>query len=223
LLGVALPTEREAQPLQVAANARHGDPRTWLTGRVNADDQVERRPRDRAATRQSLLDAARALFAERGYDRTTLRQVAEKAGVDAALVARYFGGKEGLYLAVFNTEKVPVHTGDPRDLARRLMIRWDEAGPGPMVQALMRPELDEALRDRMLAYMEERMLGPTVAELERAGVPDARLRAELLMAGLVGVGVIRKSGSLTALSEASTEKVLELLGLELDGLLPTPD
>jgi hypothetical protein len=75
----------------------------------------------------------------------------------------------------------------------------------------------------MLAYMEERMLGPTVAELERAGVPDARLRAELLMAGLVGVGVIRKSGSLTALSEASTEKVLELLGLELDGLLPTPD
>jgi len=186
---------------------------------VTTTEKPERRPRDREATRQALLDSARSLFAQRGYDRTTLRQVAEQAGVDAALVARYFGGKEGLYLAVFAAERLPEPSGDPRDLAERLMRRWDEAGPGPMVQALLRPELDDAVRTRMLDYMEERMLGPAVAELERAGVPDARLRAELLMAGLVGVGVIRNAGSLPALSEVPREQLLELIRVQLDALV----
>src|SRR5262245_670386 len=57
------------------------------------------RRRDAAASRKALLDAARALFGERGYDRTTLRDIGDRAGVDAALVARYYGNKAGLYLA----------------------------------------------------------------------------------------------------------------------------
>jgi len=56
------------------------------------------RRRDADATRQAILDAAKAQFASLGYDRAVLRDIAGDAGVDVALVARYFGGKEGLFL-----------------------------------------------------------------------------------------------------------------------------
>ncbi|CUU54817.1 regulatory protein, tetR family [Parafrankia irregularis] len=58
------------------------------------------RRRDAARSRQALLSAAADLFAERGYAGTAIRSVGDRAGVDPALIARYFGGKEGLYQAV---------------------------------------------------------------------------------------------------------------------------
>jgi|JI10StandDraft_1071094.scaffolds.fasta_scaffold91986_3 AcrR family transcriptional regulator len=50
-----------------------------------------------AQTRQRLVDAAEELFANLGYAATGLREVAAAAGVNVALVKRYFGGKEGLF------------------------------------------------------------------------------------------------------------------------------
>ena len=58
------------------------------------------RRRDAAATQQALLDAAAKLFAERGFDRTTVRDIAGEAGVNQALLFRYFGTKEALFEAV---------------------------------------------------------------------------------------------------------------------------
>ena len=60
---------------------------------------LERSPRrrDAQATRAAILEAAKAQFAALGYDSATLREIAAGAGVDVALVARYFGGKEGLF------------------------------------------------------------------------------------------------------------------------------
>src|SRR5690606_4652816 len=58
-----------------------------------------RRP-GRQNTREAVLKAAREAFAEAGYDRTSVRQVAAAAGVDTALVHHYFGTKEQLFQAV---------------------------------------------------------------------------------------------------------------------------
>lgn len=63
---------------------------------------VQLRPRNAAATRAALLQAARTRFANFGYDATSLRDVAADAGVDAALVARYFGSKDELFAAALN-------------------------------------------------------------------------------------------------------------------------
>ena len=52
--------------------------------------------KDRAATEARILDAARAVFARRGYDAAGLREIAEKAQANLSLISRYFGGKEGL-------------------------------------------------------------------------------------------------------------------------------
>jgi len=52
-----------------------------------------------AGTRRAILGAARTTFAARGYEQTTIRAVAARAGVDASMVMRYFGSKAGLFTA----------------------------------------------------------------------------------------------------------------------------
>jgi AcrR family transcriptional regulator len=56
------------------------------------------RKRDAEATRAAILEAAKTQFALLGYDCTALRDIARAAGFDVALVKRYFGGKEALFL-----------------------------------------------------------------------------------------------------------------------------
>src|SRR3954471_24536430 len=96
-----------------------------------------RRARDAVATRRALLQAAGALFHERGYERTTVREIGERAGVDAALIARYFGGKEGLYLASLAEAPLPAAGGDPQVLAERVLRRTDARGMGPVSLAMV--------------------------------------------------------------------------------------
>lgn len=58
------------------------------------------RKRDREATASALLDAGKQVFAERGFDAATTREIAARAGVNEQLIQRYFSGKAGLLLAV---------------------------------------------------------------------------------------------------------------------------
>ena len=59
-------------------------------------DRIEAPPRSSAATRAALVEAAGSLFSRSGYDNVGVRELAERAGVNAALVNRYFGSKLGL-------------------------------------------------------------------------------------------------------------------------------
>jgi AcrR family transcriptional regulator len=54
--------------------------------------------------RDQLLDVGRALFAEKGFDATSIEEVASKAGVSKPIVYEHFGGKEGLYAVVVDRE-----------------------------------------------------------------------------------------------------------------------
>ena len=56
--------------------------------------------RDAVATRQSLVDAAAALFADRGFDGAKVDEIARRAGVNKAMISYHFGGKKGLYNAI---------------------------------------------------------------------------------------------------------------------------
>ena len=61
---------------------------------------IQRGKRDKAQRRQSLIDAATAVFADRGYDCATTREIAERAGCAEGLIHRYFSGKRGLLIAI---------------------------------------------------------------------------------------------------------------------------
>ena len=65
------------------------------------------RKRDSDATRTAILEAAKAHFAGLGYDSAILRGIAGDAGVDVALVKRYFGGKEALFLEALKSSFGP--------------------------------------------------------------------------------------------------------------------
>ncbi|MDQ3789684.1 MAG: TetR/AcrR family transcriptional regulator, partial [Actinomycetota bacterium] len=87
-------------------------------------------------TREALLNAAREVFIEQGFDGATVRAIAGRAGVDAAMVNHWFGGKEGLFAEAvlklpFNPQDiVEILVGAPADdigqtIVRTFLTRWD--------------------------------------------------------------------------------------------------
>ncbi len=74
------------------------------------------RKRDAAATRARILAAAMDQFARLGYETASLREIAAEAGVDVALIGRYFGGKEGLFTEAL---KASIHPNRLRDRDRQ--------------------------------------------------------------------------------------------------------
>ena len=84
-----MPPSVDSTPRDAAAPPRAGAP----GGRTG------RRPGG-TRTREDIAVAAARQFAELGYDRTTLRSVAQEAGVDPALVARFYGSKPRLFTTV---------------------------------------------------------------------------------------------------------------------------
>lgn len=181
-------------------------------------DSRSSRPRDAEASRRALLTVAATLFDERGYAGATTREIGERAGLDPALIARYFGSKEGLYLAVLADEERAAARGplepDLRALAERLLTRWDGA-EAPLRRSLSSPAPTAAERDQL-----RRIVG-RLTEPARVAIgdgEDAALRAELLVALLVGVSVSRANGTLTELAAATPDEVLRQLGPLLEAL-----
>ena len=183
---------------------------------------VTRRSHDAQATREALLGAARALFDERGYDRATTREIGERAAVDPALIARYFGGKEGLYLATIAEGPTGASAGeldfDPRALVAQLLEHWDERGHSPISRALASPTLNDEVREQVHAVIESRLIEPLAAELAAHGVAAPALRAELLVAVTLGVAVSRSNRTLARLSSAPADEVLAALNPLIDAL-----
>ena len=177
-----------------------------------------RRPHDAQASRQALLKAAAALFDERGYDAATVRDIGERAGADAALIARYFDSKEGLYLATLGQEP---STPLPTDLTRALehiLSRSDQRGIGPMSLAMVSPTHSDELRRQVREITGRRVVEPFVAELSAHGVEDAALRAEILVAVAIGVSLTRGCGTLPTLARAPLRDVVGVLEMLIAAL-----
>ncbi|MER6678319.1 TetR family transcriptional regulator [Streptomyces sp. NPDC000983] len=127
------------------------------------------RPRGKPPTRESIVSAARALFLERGYRRTTVRAVAEAAGVDPALIAYHFGSKKGLFADVMQVQCAnalaveEVLGGDPATLPDRLIDAvtnlWEDAdfrqltGRGDEASAVLREYLEHELLVRLVEFL----------------------------------------------------------------------
>lgn len=186
----------------------------------SAKASTARRPYDANASRQALLEAARELFDEVGYDRATTREIGERAGVDAALIARYFDSKEGLFLAAIS-EATPGEEEidfEPAALLAFLVERWDERGHSPLSRALASPALSDGVRDQVSSIVHDRLLRQLTAVLRERGVADPVLRAELLVATAVGVAMTRANGSLENLARTPRDEVLAALGPAVDAL-----
>jgi AcrR family transcriptional regulator len=180
------------------------------------------RTRNAAASREALLAAARSLFSERGFDNTTVRDIGEQAGVDPALIARYFGSKVNLYLATVTAEDTdsgrPENLENPTQLVEWFISRVDLRGPGPVLQALVRSDSTPEIREAARAHLTRRLVEPLQAMLERRGVRDPRLRAETAVAALIGVLLARALGSFPTLQKLNRRELVDVFTAMLPDL-----
>ncbi len=146
------------------------------------------RPKDAAQTRETILVAARKEFARVGFARTTVRAIAASANVSPNLITRYFGGKEGLFVAAteVHLELDRLFDGPRESLGRRMaesiVIRWTTmVGEDPLLVLLRAAGERSEAAETLSKFLDEESLEPLRRQLLRYGIDEqeamARARA----------------------------------------------
>jgi AcrR family transcriptional regulator len=189
-------------------------------------EQPTTRDERRKRTEAAILEAARALFAETGYERATIRAVAGAAGVDPALVMQHFGSKEGLFAAaarwsddaqtVMTASREQVPAAALHDMIEKFEGASDrEAAVALMRNCLTHPEASRIMRDEVMCDRATPSPGHRRRGGGAAGGPARRLHDR------------PRHGALRArapgLATASREDVVRLMEPALRALVDPPD
>ncbi len=169
-------------------------------------------------TPEQILDAARALFAERGYPGTTMRAVADRAGVNAALVHHYFATKERLFVAALRFPLDPAEVvttllaAGPREEFVQRFVRffiraWRDPDTGQRLQAVVRSAVSSAPGVHSIRELAEEVLLTGVSEA--LGV--SKLRVATAIMHLVGLMVGSSIIGIEPLASASEDQLVELV------------
>ncbi len=146
------------------------------------------RPRDAIRTRDAILRAAQTLFAEKGYATTGVRMIATQAGVNSALVRRYFGSKQGLLRAalepLLNIEALIA--GDRAGFGERVATGLLKAGDitNPVaITMLALADLDA--RELCGDLVQQNVIVPLAAWLGGANALDRAAQLNILWTGFI--------------------------------------
>ncbi|MEV4202408.1 TetR family transcriptional regulator [Micromonospora globbae] len=172
-------------------------------------------------TREAILDAARAAFAERGFDAASIRAIAGTAGVDPALVHHYFGSKDQLFLAAMQAPVDPrellptVLAGDPGGIGERLvrtfLAVWDSPA-GTAGVALLRSAVSNEWTARLLReFVVTQVLRRVLNHLDVAPA-ELPLRGSLVATQLIGLAMIRYVVRLEPVASAAPETLVASVG-----------
>jgi AcrR family transcriptional regulator len=169
----------------------------------------------RRRTELSILEAARELFAEQGFERTTIRAVAAQAGIDPALVMQYYKNKEGLFAAAARWQV------DHKRLSEATLADV----PVTALDDLFANFEDPQLRDSAIALLrnclthqsalgimrDDVMCEPQAMIARTIGGPDGELRAGLLGATMIGLTIAKyllEIPSVAGASRADIERIM---------------
>lgn len=168
------------------------------------------RRRDAAATRRALLDAATELFAGRGYDRTTVRDIATRAGVNQALLFRYFGSKEALFAEA--TAGHSLQNTEPSLLVAEMLDHLLAPGSSERRDQVLTALLRTLGTDDEAAKIRRRLTAGYVDTLATlTDGPNADLRAELVLAWVFGISFMRGVAATPPLADADAALIRELV------------
>jgi len=192
-----------------------------------------------AERREQLIEVARALFAERGFDGAAIEEIAVRAGVSKPVVYEHFGGKEGLYAVVVDREvtqalavmRGALTGGSPRDLltsAAVAMLDFVESNPDGF-RILVRDTpigASTATFRTIIGDVASRVEGILVEEFERHGL-DPRT-APMYTQMLVGMTATLGQWWLDTRQPAKEVVAAHLVNLAWNGLSgleasPLPD
>ncbi len=157
------------------------------------------RPRGKTDTRNVILHAARKMFADTGYDKTSVRDVAAAAGVDPAMIRHYFGSKAELFRATMGWPFEPaemaarIAEGGRREIGERLarvfLETWELPNSRAPLLAILR---GAATHDESANLVRQFIQGQMYSHMAPTlGKADAELRIDLAMAQLLGIAYLR--------------------------------
>jgi AcrR family transcriptional regulator len=169
-----------------------------------------------SSTRASILAAAVECFAADGYDATSMRHIAAVAGVDPALVRRFFGGKEQLFAEMATALIVPEQavaavTEGAAEAAGERLLRYflsllgDVTHPGPLLGLIRSAVTSEHAAGLLRRLLAEQVLGEIAASLRSE---TAELGAALAASQLVGLAIARYAVRLDALATADPDDLV---------------
>ncbi|MCP5073303.1 MAG: TetR/AcrR family transcriptional regulator [Rhodobacteraceae bacterium] len=159
-------------------------------------------------TQQNLLEAARSLFWNRGYSNVSVRDITKCASVDAALVSRYFGGKQGLFEATlvgaFDWPELQEDRGNFLELIVNKQAKGlHESGEASAIKMLIMnasdPDVGEIVRSEVTRCF-------TKPITEVIGPPKAQERLAMMMAVIVGASIMRHDIRAAGMSDCSEEQ-----------------
>ncbi len=150
-------------------------------------------------TRNEIVTTARRLFAEAGYDKTSVRDIAAAAGVDPALIRHYFGSKAELFRSTVGWPIAPadliarITSGDRGEIGARLtrvfLEAWERPESRAPLLAILRGAATHEESTALVRQLMQDQLYPQLAKPLQG--PDTELRIDLAMAQLLGTAYLR--------------------------------
>ncbi|MEV1027004.1 TetR family transcriptional regulator [Streptomyces sp. NPDC050264] len=180
--------------------------------------------------RERIIAAAREEFAERGYEKTSVRGIAKAAGVDPALVHHYFGTKEQVFAASIEVAFAPaleapsvLTDGSLDDVGERLTRFILGIWENPATRAPLLAILRSAVNNEVAAGVFRRLVAAQLLARigRRLDLPEqeAELRAALAAAQLVGTAMLRYVIKVEPLASADVEVLVARLAPVVQGHL----
>jgi AcrR family transcriptional regulator len=180
-------------------------------------------------TRDAIATAARAQFADVGYDRATFRRIAEAAGVDPALVVHFYGSKEELFREVMELPAavtmamVGIADGPRRQVGRRLAELIVGVLENPATRMVVLGRIRSATSHPHAAALVRETVTRDLGSLASALTDDEpMLRASLIGSRVVGIALARYVVVVEPLASMSPERLIELLAPDFQRCLAGP-
>lgn len=164
-------------------------------------------------TKQAILEAAQKLFAKKGFKKVSVREIAQQASVDPALVIRYFGNKEKLFnqvahfdLALPDLQKMSQRkVGET--LVRHFLEVWENSTQAHGLSMLLRSAASD---DEAANKLKKLFSSQVTPKLSKIGNPrNAQHRAGLIASQLLGLAMLRYIFQFPPLVKASKEELIE--------------
>jgi AcrR family transcriptional regulator len=194
---------------------------------LNSAKRTGRRP-GATDSRAAILESARGLFADRGYDATSVRAVASRARVDPALVLHFFGSKAGLYA---ESLQLPV---DPAEI--EALVHGDRQAHGRRLAEFYFRRIFHDRRQTVLSLLRSAVSNPEAAAILRRAIEataiaalerlfpgeETALRGELCASHMMGLFLARHILGVEPLASEDDERLIDAVAPALQHYLSAP-
>jgi AcrR family transcriptional regulator len=175
----------------------------------------------RRESERRILEAARGMFRELGYERTTIRLVAREARIDPAVVMQYFGDKENLFRQAVKIDSAMPESQTLERLTEQLLDSIGVKLTGmPMVSLTMLRSM--LTRSEVAAEVRAALHREIEQVAEAVSGDDAQVRASLLIAVNLGVVIGKHLLELEPLRSTEPEKIVSMLRPAMRALADAP-